>query len=305
MTTLKWLAAASLAVAVLPALYAEAHCPGNVASIRPRFDQHSIVIVPVMVNGSGPYDFVLDTGAQLTIIDPALALELHLKAVGATHIIGAASYTKAAYAQPESLQTGSSAVREPLLLIDNLGQIQTADPQVRGILGENFLEHFDLLIDYIHGVVCLDDTRQMQEKVKGEPIALIPPHTVQILPYTQPLIVPVRVSGDPERSLDLELDSGSNAPLLFDPEKEWPQVGFVGTPLHNRGADGVVGAFAVLPPRDIRVGANSLHQISFVTPVRSGRDAPRKLDVDGVLPTALFRRVFLSYKDHFALLDPR
>lgn len=72
MTTIKWLTAASLAAVTLPALYAEPHCPGNVASIRPRFVEHSIIIVPVIRNGSGLYDFVLDTAAQVTIIDPAL-----------------------------------------------------------------------------------------------------------------------------------------------------------------------------------------------------------------------------------------
>jgi hypothetical protein len=81
-------------------------------------------------------------------------------------------------------------------LIHNLGQIQVSDPRVHGILGENFLEHFDLLIDYARGIVCLDDTKQMQEEVKGEHIALVPPlHLERNLPFTEPLMVPVRVSG--------------------------------------------------------------------------------------------------------------
>jgi hypothetical protein len=71
MRSLKWLAAASLGTIMLPALYAEPHCPGNVASIRPRFVERSIIIVPVMLNNSGPYDFVLDTAAQVTTVDPA------------------------------------------------------------------------------------------------------------------------------------------------------------------------------------------------------------------------------------------
>ena len=53
MTTLNWLATASLAATLCPALYAEAYCPGNVASIRPRFVERSIVLVPVMLNGCG------------------------------------------------------------------------------------------------------------------------------------------------------------------------------------------------------------------------------------------------------------
>lgn len=304
MTTLKWLASANLAVVLLPALYAEAHCPGNVASIRPRFVEHSIAIVPVMLNGSGPYDFVLDTAAQLTIIDPALASELHLKAMGATHITNADSNTEAAYAKLDSLQTGASFVKSPLLLIDKLDQLRLADHHVRGILGENFLERFDLLIDYVHGIVCLDDTGKMQEMVKGERIALTPPLTEQVLPYTQPFIVLVRVSGNPERPLHLALDSGSNVPIMFDPEKQLVESKFMTAPLHSRNAANGVG-FTVLSPQDIQVGSSSLHQISFLTPVRGGKDAPARHKVDGLLPTGLFRRVFLSRADNFAVLDPR
>src|SRR5262249_10188100 len=153
-------------------LYAEAHCPGNVASIRPRFVERSIVVVPVMLNGSGPYDFVLDTGAQITTIDPRLASELRLSLQGSPKVTGAGFSTRASFAQPEWLQAGDHVLKNPLLLVHPLGQIQVSDPRVRGILGENFLERFDLLIDYANGVVCLDDTKQMQQKVKGGRIPL-------------------------------------------------------------------------------------------------------------------------------------
>src|ERR1700746_2890907 len=103
MTTLKWVATASLAATVLPSLYAEARCPGNVASIRPRFVERSIVIVPVILNGSGPYDFVLDTGEQMTTIDPRLASELGLRLQGPAGVTGAGSFTRASFALPESL----------------------------------------------------------------------------------------------------------------------------------------------------------------------------------------------------------
>jgi hypothetical protein len=285
-----------------PALYAEPHCPGNVASIRPRFVEHSIIIVPVMLNNSGPYDFVVDTAAQVTTIDPTLDAELHLKLLGETGVTGAGFSTRAAYARLDLLQAGGYGVKNSLLLIHNLGQIQVSDPRVHGILGENFLEHFDLLIDYAHGIVCLDDTKQMQEKVKGKHIALVPPlHQERNLPFTEPLIVPVRVSGVAGQLL-LQLDSGINSPLLFDAGRMRPAVS-ASTPLHSRGADGVSHAFTVLPPQDIQVGLHTLQQISFVAPVAADKDIPGP-EIDGVLPTALFRSAFISYGDHFAVLEP-
>jgi hypothetical protein len=304
MTTLKSLATASLAATLLPALYAETHCPGNVASIRPRFVERSIVIVPVMLNRSGPYDFVLDTAQQMTTIDPGLASELHLKLQGSAEVTGAGFSTHASYVLPESLQVGEQVLKNALLLVHPLGQIAVSYPRVRGILGENFLERFDLLIDYAHGIVCLDDTKQLQVKVKGARIPLAsavqPEHN---LPFTHPLIIQVRL----ERSigggvLRLELDSGSNTPLLFDAKKLHPAV-FAGATLRSKGTDGAIHPYAVLAPQDIHVGLHSLRQVFFVAPTAAGEDIPSP-EIDGVLPTALFQRVFISSADHFAVLEP-
>jgi hypothetical protein len=303
MTTLNWLATASLAAALLPALYAETHCPGNVASIRPRFVERSIVIVPVILNGSGPYDFVLDTGQQMTTIDPGLASELGLKLQGSAGVTGAGFATRAAYALPESLQAGDHVLKNPLLLVHPLGQIQVSDARVRGILGENFLEHFDLLIDYAHGIVCLDDTKQLQAKVKGQRISLASPlYPEHNLPFTQPLIIPVRVDGIERGALRLQLDSGINAPLLFD-AKKLNAAALATASVRGKGTDGAVHAYAVLPPQDIQVGPHSLHQVSFVAPTAAGKDIP-STEIDGVLPTVLFQRVFISSADHFAVLEP-
>ena len=59
-----------------------------------------------------------------------------------------------------------------------------------------------------------------------------------------------------------------------------------------------------LPPQDIQVGLHSLKQISFVAPATAGKNIP-DAEIDGVLPTALFRRAFISYADRFAVLEPR
>ena len=88
MTTLRWLAAVSLVILLLPVLYSESRCPGNAVSIRPRFTARSLFAVPVMLDNRGPYDFVLDTGAQITTIDPQLAPELRPRLLGDTHVTG-------------------------------------------------------------------------------------------------------------------------------------------------------------------------------------------------------------------------
>ena len=94
MSTFKWLSSIALAAIMLPALHAEPHCPGNVASLRLRLVQRSQIIVPVVINHTGPYDFLVDTGAQVSIVDPALAADLHLKIEGTTGLVGVGFHTQ-------------------------------------------------------------------------------------------------------------------------------------------------------------------------------------------------------------------
>jgi hypothetical protein len=53
----------------------------------------------------------------------------------------------------------------------------------------------------------------------------------------------------------------------------------------------------------MQIGTLKLHQISFVTPAATREDIP-KVEVDGILPTALFRRVYIGYADRFVVLEP-
>jgi hypothetical protein len=303
MTTLKWLASFSLAIATLPTVYAEPHCPGNVTSLRLRLVQRSLIIVPVEINHTGPYDFMVDTGAQITTVDPALAAALHLKTQGAAGVIGVGHYTRAPLTQLDSVQAGPHTVDTVLAVIQDPGQVKATDPRVRGILGSNFLEHFDVLIDYPHGLLCMDEGKLMQANVKGARIALATaPHPERDLSFTDRLIIPVNVSGI-KAQLFMKLDSGSNAPMLYEAGKELTRALFVSAPLRTRATDGIEREFAVLPPQNVQVGAHVLHRVPFVAPLDAGKDAP-KLDVDGLLPTVLFQRVYISYADHYAVLDP-
>jgi len=307
MSILKCLLALTLTVVTLPLAQAEARCPGNLNSLPLRLVQRSQIVVPVTINHEGPYDFLVDTGAQVTTVDPALAVELHLKAQGTAGVVGVGVYARAPLARLDSVAAGSHVVENVLAVIQNLGQTQLADRRVRGVLGGNFLEHFDLLIDYSHEILCLDDSMQMRSRVKGQHIALsAQPLSQQGPAAPQKLIVPVHLSGMEnmeKRQLLLQLDSGSNVPLLYDAGKDLGHLQTVSASLRGRGTDGKEHAFNVLAGQDLQVGPHSLRQIPFVTPVDAERNAA-KAGVDGLLPTVLFRRVFVNYSDHYVVLDP-
>jgi hypothetical protein len=158
MSTLKWLASITLAAAILPVLHAEPHCLGNVPSLRLRLVRRSQIIVPVQINHTGPYDFLVDTGAQVTTVDSALAAELHLTLEGRIGLVGIGFHTHPSFAHLEILEADSHATANPMVVVHNVGYLQVADPHIRGILGGNFMGHFDVVIEMYTG--CFASTTQ-------------------------------------------------------------------------------------------------------------------------------------------------
>jgi hypothetical protein len=104
----------------------------------------------VKINHAGPFDFIVDTGSQATVIDPCLASELSLNSEGKVGLVSVFTYTQASATVLDTLEADSKVVEKSPAVVQDLRPIQAADPRIRGVLGESFLAHFDLLIDYGH-----------------------------------------------------------------------------------------------------------------------------------------------------------
>ena len=128
----------SLAAFSVPILRAEPHCPGSVASVTPRFVQRALIVIPVKINYAGPFDFIVDTGSQITVIDPALALELHVQLQGSVGLVSVASYAHASVTILDTLEANSHIVEKPFAIVQDLGPIQASDSRIRGVLGSEF-----------------------------------------------------------------------------------------------------------------------------------------------------------------------
>jgi hypothetical protein len=297
----------NLLAVILPAIplqHATAQCPANVASLHLRVIEHSLVVIPVKINHSGPYDMVVDTGAQVTTVDLALSTELRLPAEGTAGVIGAGVYERDALIRLDSLEAGSQVVERALAVVGNLRQLHEVDRNIRGILGSNFLGHFDMLLDYAHDTLCLDDGKHLQQKVKGEHIALMnQAKSNGDLPFAEHCVIAVRVSGVKARDLHLILDSGSNAPLLFDRSVLPRDLSSKNAVLTRVNGNGVAQRFAVLTVSHIQVGTHSFHRIPFAITIDIGRDVP-KLQQDGLLPTVLFQWIYINRSQGYVVIEP-
>jgi hypothetical protein len=300
----KWFASLVLATAFVSAPAAETPCPGNVASLPFRLVNHHQIVLAVSINHTGPYNFLLDSGTQLTMIDPSVAASLHLDTHGAALVAGVGSRQSASFARLDLVEAGSHAVPEQKVLVYDLQNLHASDLHIQGILGEDFLEHFDILIDNAHHLLCLDNSAAMRTDIKGPHIPLatpIGPSDGVVLPGL--LIITVRLS-DGIRPVRLLLDSGTKTAKLYNTPQYMVLQPSQDVPLRVTGVDGAQRIFSALPPQDVKIGALELHRVPFFSFAGMQKDAMAK-GFDGVLPTQLFRRVFIDHADNFAVLEPR
>ena len=289
---------------IAPLLQAEPRCPGSITGVTPRFVQRALIVIPVKINQSGPFDFIVDTGSQVTVIDPPLAAELDLKPQGRVGLVSVASYAQASLTELDTLEAASHVIEKSPAIVQGLGQIQAADPRIRGVLGESFLSHFDLLIDYGRRLFCLDKTNTMRDRVRGERVPLVAPqHPENELPFIERLVISVHLSGTGTRQILLQLDSGSDGPILYGHTMKTELPILEQATLQGATVSKAQQAFAVLPPQEMRIGSRILSNVSFVTPVNTDKNIGTQ-DEDGLLPTLLFQRVFIGGADHYVVFDP-
>lgn len=280
-----------------------AQCPGNVAGTRYQSLGRLQIAIPVRINQSGPYEFMVDTGSQLTIVDPVLAADLRLKPQGSIGILAVSTHVGAGLAVAETLEVASHVTANLPMAVSSLEQIRSENPRVRGILGENFLAHFDILIDYSRRTLCLDDGTRMREELVGErsPLEARGGKGANF-PFTQPYLIAIHVAGCSSAKTVVELDSGASVPLVWNDGGHMRSWNGSGQVMLGKGVGSNAQRLKTLAPVDVKIGSSWLRQLVVVAPVGGSVDNRGQ---DGLLPTALFHSVFLSYAEHFAMLDPK
>lgn len=111
----------------------------------------AVLMVAAHINGSGPYNLVLDTGATLTCIDEQLARELRLpRKSGAVGVgAGAVGSGRVALVQVDSVRLGTTTVRNMTACILDLSHLRALGAGgVSGLLGLNFLTEFHVTLDF-------------------------------------------------------------------------------------------------------------------------------------------------------------
>lgn len=138
-----------------------AHAPADAGAGEVEFEMagahEAAVVVPVTLNGAGPFRFVLDTGATITCVDQALADSLGLPEQEGVQGFGAGvgGQGRVRILRIDSIAVGAATATDlPACALD-LGGLGRVDLDVDGLLGLNFLQSFLVTLDFERDVLTL------------------------------------------------------------------------------------------------------------------------------------------------------
>ena len=258
-------------------------------------------IVPVSINGAGPYNFLLDTGSNVTLVDRRLLHQLKISVtdpVTIVTVLGQTSKQRGLWAESVSI-AGLSVQHVALNTFADL-QVVRLQGGVQGILGENFLEHFDLLFDNDQQTLTLDPGSSLAASLAGEHLQLSRFGNFNNAPIPDRLVVELKVPSYLQKPLLFLVDSGTNTAVLYP-----GQGGLAIRAMQGSQRADLTGVDrrqnCQLQKATLELGAGKFRGIDLATCEGLTRN---KMDTDGVLPTRIFRQFFISYKAGYVIANP-
>lgn len=229
-----------------------------------------IVVDGVYVNETGPFRFLVDTGAQTSALAPAVAERLGVAAAYRVEQVTVTGKRLTPAGLAQSVRIGSARVDRVELLLSGMEGVHRLDPSLDGVLGQNVLSAFDY---YLEAGSLMIGPR--------------PPTDASRIPFRLSegrMAVDAQVDGF---TRTLILDSGAPGLILF-----------VSSP--SEGADVVYTnagrAPASVGSAHVRVGPLARRMASIAL-------RARERGVDGLLPLSAFRSIYVNQRERYVVLN--
>jgi predicted aspartyl protease len=253
------------------------------------------IIVPVTVNSAEPVLFLLDTGANGSVISDRLVSMLRLPVVARTTILTAAGTKEAVVARLDRFGMNGvtmSGVLATVMQPDALAlpDVVAGGQQVQGVIGQDVLASLYYTIDYRRRqIVWHEAGDEVPEHATTLELELRDERFVARLPQ-------------PRQLLRLVPDSGAEALVLFQEDgRDNPALQLAaGRPV---GVKSLTGSRAVRSAivRTLQIGPTILKDVPAVIVEREcGASA-----VDGLLPLHMFERVTFNGPARQLLIELR
>ena len=169
-----------------------------------------LILLPVQVNGDGPFEFILDTGAGTSLLSSDLAKKLKIKIISTKEGQSAGGKISVSLAKVDSLAVGQAKLDDVDVGIVDLTHIgNTIGTKIDGDVGYNFLKHFRITIDYHDCEIRLDEPRRIQRLGRSSK-AEVP---MRLASLAKPLLlVDVHANGD--GPFQFAIDTGTSTTAI-------------------------------------------------------------------------------------------
>ena len=252
------------------------------------------VVIPVWVDGCGPYNFLLDTGTTVTMVDRALAAQLKIQPISHGAVSSLVQKIPVSIGVASSISFGSITTSPREVLIRDLKGLRTSDQTVLGVLGQNALEDVDFLLDYSRKRLEIDADGSIVRQAAGvrHPLLAVPLSDNSSY-YNQAVCIGVN---EPSTCSSLMLmDSGSASVVLFQNARPFgipSRAGYVQDAAGDRQPTTIYQIHLCLQDlcRNLDAQATSF--------------ADRDRRVQGLLPTILFNKLYVSNRHKFIIPEP-
>jgi len=255
-------------------------------------------VVSVSINGGGPFDFLVDTGTNTTLVEPALATELGLVPADRLWITTLTGSEVVPRYFVDEMRVGEAKLADVELLAAGLDELHRVDKKIRGILGTNFLTAFSFRLDYEHHRLELFVSDDRPEATGGV--------RVPVELSERRMLITVESKAARGGAWKLALDSGVAQLVVFEDRfapgftQDGNCTGVCATAVHTNSFRAVEAAQRTM---DIAIGKTLLRDRSVaVMPVEPGVERPPE---DGLLPAALFSAIVFDRVDKSVVLNPR
>jgi predicted aspartyl protease len=185
--------------------------PPAAASVLVPFDDiYGSIVVRVVIDGKGPYNFAVDTGSLEMVVSPDLADELRLAATGKRSESGAGPAEMSdVLTRLSSVAIGGLIVRDlpadEVVLPDGLAH-RVPGLTIRGLIGFDFLRRYIATIDYSNLTLTFDRATDF-----------VPPPRAMVLPM-------LMVAGGRAPGIPVAVDGNAAVFMVDTGNSGWPDV---------------------------------------------------------------------------------
>ena len=243
----------------------------NAAPVKLTLVSGYPVVEDVYLNGQGPFRFLLDTGAQTNQLDASLAARLGFPSTFRTVLSTLAGDRLVGGGRIAGVRVGTVNASDQEFVFRSLEAAGPLSGKIHGVLGQEFLHHFDYLLDF--------RTRRIV-------FGAMQPDGADSLPLES-------IDGRPAIQTDkgrMVIDSGAPAAILYSVAPGHSDYMLLTASGESAGAKA----------RGLKFRAGG--KVYSTTAILASRGS---LTEDGVVPASMFHAIYICNSQSSVTLDPR